>query len=114
MTDNNKDSGVLKEIMKYDIYFHPFSKSPFIDLTIYYNCCIKIKKKKKRDWVCLEVNCENPLNAAEQIVNYSGEPRRSDKTFGFLPPIPLTFVDQLQARDGVLGRHLKARAFKIP
>lgn len=47
--DNNKDSDVLKEIMKYDIYFHPFSKSPFTDLTctIYYYCCMKIKKKER-------------------------------------------------------------------
>lgn len=45
--ENNKDSDVLKEIMKYDIYFHLSSKSPFIDLTctVYYHCCIKIRKR---------------------------------------------------------------------
>lgn len=31
--DNNKDSSILKEIMKHDIYFHPSSKPLFIDLT---------------------------------------------------------------------------------
>lgn len=114
--DNNKDSDVLKEIMKYDIYFHPSSKSPFIDLTctIYYYCCMKIKKKKK-DWVYLEANCENPLNVAEQKINfnYSGELRRS-VMFGPIPPILLTFVDQLPARDGVPWGGLIARKFKIP
>ena len=114
--DNNKDSDVLKEIMKYDIYFHPSSKSPFIDLTctISYYCCMKIKKKKK-DWVYLEANCENPLNVAEQKINfnYSGELRRS-VMFGLIPPILLTFVDQLPARDGVPWGGLIARKFKIP
>lgn len=44
--ENNKDSDVLKEIMKHDIYFHPSSKSFFIDLTctIYNHGCIKIRK----------------------------------------------------------------------
>lgn len=44
--DDNKDSDVLKEITKHDIYFHPSSKSFFIDLTctIYNRGSIKIRK----------------------------------------------------------------------